>query len=615
LSASGQISKKDISKCGPAASVLLLALVFLCPAYSAPQSSQPVLKAIDPSQAKLDNSIKNQAIAPPSPNPLGGIKGAPISGNKQAPPLAPPIQPQSTYEYPAPQAVQSSGYPQQPPQYGGQPKMRANIPPYPNGSGQNQGYPAYPQQNGGYGAPGAFPPDSMIPDFNKPLPPPVTLTPGGTAYGGAPSGFLTQPPQGMPQRPQAGPTETRITKLEQAAFGSTYPEHEVEDRLDHLEKEVLGAPTQGAVDSRIATLESKLGGSGTFTQAPTDQGGFTQPSNQTAYAPSQTSPGQQNYQGLGQSDWQTPNQSSYQPPPQNSYAPASPQAYAPPQQAYAPPQQGYAPPKQGYETPQQGYSAPQQVAQMPVSRQPMNNPYYNSTGLATPPPAVSMTERPGKNKKQQQDNSQKSKRSKSDKGEKSDQPGADYFGMLKRFTTDGVARWRNLPVRIHMPENSPASWQRSLDVAIKRWGDHLPLKVVEAAEPADVDVSWVNKLVPQYLGITRLVLAPSQMRVQIFLLRPTYYLPEIPEKTLANVFLHELGHGLGIFGHSDSKQDLMYGAEVIPGAKGKPAEIRYAGLSDRDINTLKHIYALPPLPEEFATAQPLEWGSGALDKR
>jgi predicted Zn-dependent protease len=229
-------------------------------------------------------------------------------------------------------------------------------------------------------------------------------------------------------------------------------------------------------------------------------------------------------------------------------------------------------------------------------------PQYSSAGLPTPPPAVSMIESPAKGKKQK-DTDSNDKTGKSDKSSS-----GDYFGLLKRFSQDGVARWRNLPVRVRLPLNTPESWQHSLDLAIKRWGDHLPLKVVPASEPADVDVTWVNKLVPQYLGITRLVMSPAQMQVQIFLLRPTFYLPEIPEKVLANVFLHELGHGLGIFGHSDSKQDLMYAAEVVPGSKGKPAEIKYAGLSDRDVNTLKHVYALPPLPDGFSTSQPLEWG-------
>ena len=78
-------------------------------------------------------------------------------------------------------------------------------------------------------------------------------------------------------------------------------------------------------------------------------------------------------------------------------------------------------------------------------------------------------------------------------------------------------------------------------------------------------------------------------------------------------FLHELGHALGIFGHSNSKLDLMYAAEITPGPKNKPSEIHYAGLSDRDINTLKHIYATECVATDFSMPQPLEWGCKASD--
>jgi predicted Zn-dependent protease len=236
--------------------------------------------------------------------------------------------------------------------------------------------------------------------------------------------------------------------------------------------------------------------------------------------------------------------------------------------------------------------------------QPLNLPpnmvdRVGADGLPTPPPAASML---GEEKKKNKDQA-KQQNSKGELGTSA----PDYFDLLKKFPNNTVVRWKNLPVRVHLPQNSPESWQRSLDVGIKRWGEYLPLKVVPISEPADIEVSWVNKLVPQYLGITRLTFKDG-MQVQVFLLRPTFYLPEIPEKVLANVFLHELGHALGIFGHSDSHHDLMYAAEITPASKGKPAEIKFGGLGERDVNTLKHIYASDPPPERFSLPEPLEWG-------
>jgi predicted Zn-dependent protease len=55
---------------------------------------------------------------------------------------------------------------------------------------------------------------------------------------------------------------------------------------------------------------------------------------------------------------------------------------------------------------------------------------------------------------------------------------------------------------------------------------------------------------------------------------------------------HELGHALGIWGHSPLETDAMYFSQV----RDSPE------ISIRDVNTLKHIYEQPtrlgwPLPE------------------
>ena len=51
-------------------------------------------------------------------------------------------------------------------------------------------------------------------------------------------------------------------------------------------------------------------------------------------------------------------------------------------------------------------------------------------------------------------------------------------------------------------------------------------------------------------------------------------------RMLENVVIHELGHALGLFGHSPVRSDIMY-----------PVTDEHSRLSQRDINTLKRIYS------------------------
>ena len=258
-------------------------------AYAASQGSQPVLKAIDPSMAKMDTVAQPPAAAP-SPNPLGGINGSPISSPANGGNYAIPQT-----QYPTPQMVQPSYYQQQ----------------APGGYSTPQGAPAFPAPN-------------MIPDFNQQLP---------QSQGGS-SGFAAQP-GGIAQ--SGSPDENRISRLEQTAFGSTYPEHELDERLDHLEKEVLGNPTSGSPEQRMAHLEAKLGGGGVFTQ--------------TASAPPTSAPPQ-----LGLSPLITPDSSQ---PPMNQM----PMAQMPVQQ----PQMNQMP-----------------MAQMPMNQMPMGEPQMNQMPMGEP---------------------------------------------------------------------------------------------------------------------------------------------------------------------------------------------------------------------------------------
>jgi predicted Zn-dependent protease len=106
------------------------------------------------------------------------------------------------------------------------------------------------------------------------------------------------------------------------------------------------------------------------------------------------------------------------------------------------------------------------------------------------------------------------------------------------------------------------------------------------------------------LGITRLIVVNGQMHIQVFMLRPTFYNSDVPERALGQVFLHELGHALGLFCHSDSTQDIMAACD---GSQSKGFS-KNPTISARDTNTLKRLYQSAVLDSDLTLSAPIEWG-------
>lgn len=186
----------------------------------------------------------------------------------------------------------------------------------------------------------------------------------------------------------------------------------------------------------------------------------------------------------------------------------------------------------------------------------------------------------------------------------------DYFDQIKPNRV-GYLVWSEFPVTVYVdPPTAQATsaaemarsqaWDDAVLQAIADWQPYLPLQIV--TQPLDADITILRSTPPLQLesgnkpgakvslgrvraAETRFELYEKSGRSQPILshrfkilLSPNQAAPY----TLATA-RHEIGHALGIWGHSPLPTDALYFAQVANPPR----------LSARDINTLKRIYQQP----------------------
>ncbi len=592
-------------------------------AYAASEGAQPVLRAIDPSAAKLDAPPPPEASVDPGrkfnqsraqSNPFNsGIQGRPLGSPPQQ------FQPQSPSQTTPMQAM-----------------------------------------------PGMLSPQLDQSEFQSQAPGP----PQGQAQSQSQSQFSAAPSMVSPA------DEQRVTRLEKQAFGNTYPEHEVDDRLEHLEKEVLGGKSDGQTVERIARLEQKLLGGTAFGGAfgGTAAGQAAVPANNmTAVNMSGNNyiPGN-SYVPVPASAYPAPvavaPMYNNQPPAQRPQIPGN---HLPPGQVAVPAawnnQPNFAPRAYGLgqgtgansgsragsgpnsSSGLNSGSGPNSSSSPAPSPVPVSRPGFPNTanhgnvGAPNRPPAINnQNANPIPNNRIAQNTGAPNYVPQAPVASSLvidasivanslnyDTQAGDYLGSIRRLNANNsgpvYAHWRQFPVKVRLPLGSPESWQRNLEAVIARWDQYVPVKIALPSEPSNVDVLWVNQLPPKALGVCRLNIVNGQMQVWVYLLRPSFYAADVPERTLGGVFTREMGHALGLFGKSEKSSDLMYAAENgssnlsasannggsvgASAAAKKKAPIKLPGIGARDINTLKRIYEAPASPPGLSLEQPLEWAT------
>lgn len=164
-----------------------------------------------------------------------------------------------------------------------------------------------------------------------------------------------------------------------------------------------------------------------------------------------------------------------------------------------------------------------------------------------------------------------------------------YFQRIAMVSDGRITRFTDTPISIY-PANADSigNYLDDLKYAIKEWQDGssglVAFEIVDKPDGADILLSWSNKIEEYYrehpMGMAELHRINQEkyyVEMQICLRDP------ITGKPLSNdqmkiVLLHEIGHAIGLWGHSKDKNDVMYYASDK------------LHLSENDISTVKTLY-------------------------
>ncbi|MDB9373685.1 peptidase [Nodularia sphaerocarpa] len=171
----------------------------------------------------------------------------------------------------------------------------------------------------------------------------------------------------------------------------------------------------------------------------------------------------------------------------------------------------------------------------------------------------------------------------------------DYFSQVEK-TQIGYLVWSQFPVKVYVEIPQAASntqaqaWFSSVLETVQEWSAYLPLVVVEKADIADITI--LRKAPPLQFSRdgnfprARSAQATYELDNSNNILSHRFTILLSPTQTgmfLKAASRHELGHALGIWGHSDLPTDALYFSQV----RNPPP------ISPRDVNTLKRVYEQP----------------------
>ena len=174
-----------------------------------------------------------------------------------------------------------------------------------------------------------------------------------------------------------------------------------------------------------------------------------------------------------------------------------------------------------------------------------------------------------------------------------------------------LLHWEHFPLHVYFPTGDLATKERTdavragFDQWVHATKDFVHYQVVTKPAQAEIVVTFLpSESVPNEggsCGHTTMTFLTLTLKSANILLATTGVTPDDLQATAA----HEFGHALGIDGHSDDPDDLMYA--VLTHSPEGELPVPAHDITARDLNTLKVCYpafTVPPAPSTQAPMPP-----------
>ncbi len=165
----------------------------------------------------------------------------------------------------------------------------------------------------------------------------------------------------------------------------------------------------------------------------------------------------------------------------------------------------------------------------------------------------------------------------------------DYFDQVAPVKV-GYLVWSKFPIKVYIQapgnSNQAETWVKTVSSAVQEWNAYLPLEIINQPEVADITITRKSPPLQGNPPRARSAQTTYSLYTQTNFLYHRFAILLSPSQTgnyLLAAARHELGHALGIWGHSKLQSDALYFSQV----RNPPL------ISARDINTLKRVYEQP----------------------